>query len=301
MKPYRICVPVLGVVLALGAPSPAAQAWEASTQAKGWAKQDKDDSFTFYDPATRMLNTWMQDGGLMQSLSLAKLDGAPDRWVIDPRNNAWVAHGLTLTQFDRSGSKITSTKLPAEVGDVCWDTKGFVLSYRSPEPYLEKRDYKGSVIWSFGAKPPKENSDAPAPRNLRPVVMNDAGRVLMADGNALDLSILDGETGKKVAETQFLLPTGQAPPPLEGPAAERDPIVLWAGKGVTFAALKASQVPGVLRGSLQGRVLARLDVTNNHVEFLATSLDEGYKLVGILGSNALFVSPKGGLMQVQIH
>ncbi|HJW72773.1 MAG TPA: hypothetical protein VJ486_07925 [Geothrix sp.] len=301
MKPYRICVPVLGAVLALCAPSLAAQGWEASTQASGWAKQDKDDSFTFYVPATRTLNTWMQDGGLMQSIPLAKLEGAPNRWVIDPRNNAWVAHGLTLTQFDRNGGKITSTKLPAVVGDICWDTKGFVLSYRSPEPYLEKRDYKGNVMWSFGAKPPRENDETPAPRNVRPIVMNDAGHVLMADGSSLNLSILDGETGKKINETKFLLPLGQPPLPLEGPVTERDSIALWAGKGVTFAALKASQIPSLLRGSLQGRVLARLDLNTSQIEFLPTGLEDGFQLVGVLGSNALFVSPKGGLMQVQVH
>lgn len=300
VKPYRICVPALGVILALGVPSLQAQGWEASTQARGWAKQDKDDSFTFYDPARRMLNTWMQDGGLMQSLPLTKLDGVPTRWVMDPRNNVWVAHGLTLTQFDRSGNKITSAKLPAEVGDICWDTKGFVLSYRTPEPYLEKRDFKGGVIWTFGAKYTKDE-DTPAPRNLRPIVMNDAGHVLMADGNSLDLSILEGETGKKLAETRLVLSSGQPPLPLEGTAIERDSIALWAGKGVTFASIKATQIPSLLRGSLQGRVLARLDLNKSQIEFLATGLDDGYQLVGILGSNAVFVNPAGGLVQVQIH
>ena len=299
MKPFRICIPILGILLGLGVSSLAGQGWEASTQARGWAKQDKDDSFTFFDPAGRVLNTWMQDGGVLQNVSLAKLDGAPDRWVMDPRNNAWVAHGLVMTQYDRTGHSITSVKLPAEVGDLCWDTKGFVLSYRSSEPYLEKRDYKGSLLWAFGAKPAKE--DGPAPRNLRPVLMNEAGQVLVADGASLNLSLLDGDTGKKVGETAFALPTGQAMVPLEGSLLERDAIAAWAGKGVVFAALKATEVPPLLRGPLQGRVLARLDLVKKQVEFLPTGLDEAHQLIGVLGSNAVFVSPKGGLMQVQIR
>jgi hypothetical protein len=185
------------------------------------------------------------------------------------------------------------------VGDLCWDTKGFVLSYRSSEPYLEKRDYKGSLLWAFGAKPAKE--DGPAPRNLRPVLMNEAGQVLVADGASLNLSLLDGDTGKKIGETAFALPTGQAMVPLEGSLLERDAIAAWAGKGVVFAALKATEVPPLLRGPLQGRVLARLDLVKKQVEFLPTGLDEAHQLIGVLGSNAVFVSPKGGLMQVQIR
>ena len=299
MKRFRTCLPVLGVLLGLFATPLAAQGWEASTQARSWAKQDKDDSFTFFDPASRTLNTWMQDGGVIQSVSLAKLDDTPDRWVMDPRNNAWVAHKQVLTQYDRGGRSITSTKLPAEVGDVCWDTLGFVLSYRTAEPYLEKRDYKGGLLWTFGAKPSKV--DGPAPRNLRPVLMDATGHVLMADGASLNLSILDAETGKKLNETNFTLPSGQPTLPLEGSTLEREALVAWAGKGVVFAALKAAQIPPLLRGPLQGRVLARLDLGKNQAEFMPTGLDESYLFIGILGSNAVFVSPKGGLMQVQIR
>jgi hypothetical protein len=48
-------------------------------------------------------------------------------------------------------------------------------------------------------------------------------------------------------------------------------------------------------------VLARLDLVKKQVEFLPTGLDEAHQLIGVLGSNAVFVSPKGGLMQVQIR
>jgi len=275
-----------------------AQPWDAATQARSWAKQDKDDSFTFYDPAGRMLHTWMRDGGLMGSVPTAKLDEAPERWVMDPRNNAWICRGLNLTQVDRGGRIVVQFKLPAEVGDVCWDLKGLVLSYRTPEPYVEKRDFKGAVLWSFGAKPAK--ADGPAAQPRRPIVMDDAGNVLMADSNALNLALLDGGTGRKMTETRFLLGDGQPAPALEGNAMERGPLALWPGKGVVFAAVKALQVPAPLRESLQGLALARLDLAQSRLEFLPTGLDESHLLVGVLDGDAVFVNPKGGLMLVKV-
>ncbi len=275
-----------------------AQSWDAASQGRGWAKQDKDDSFTFYDPATRSLRTWMRDGGLMGTLPLTRLDDPPDRWTMDPRNNAWVAHGTTMTQFDRGGRSIVSIKLPAEVGDVCWDAKGFVLSYRAMEPYLEKRDFKGALLWSFGAKPAK--GDGPAPQNRRPIAIDDAGKVVMADGHSLNLSILDGETGRKVTETNLLLAGGQPAPALEGSAVDRGPMAIWPGKGVVFAAIKAAQIPSQLREAIQGLALVRLDLVQSRLEFLPTGLDESHYLIGVLDSEAVLVSPNGGLMLVKV-
>lgn len=275
-----------------------AQDWDGASRAASWAKQDKDDSFTFYDPSGRFLHTWTRDGGLMRSIPLAKLEAEPERWVVDPRNNAWVAHGATLTLVDPSGRIVNTVKLPADVGDVCWDARGFVISYRTVEPYLEKRGFKGTeVLWSFGAKPPKR--EGPGPVNRRPIVSDDSGNVLMADGNSLNLSVLDGATGRKVSETRLSV-GGAAAPALEGNAAERGPLALWFGQGVAFAAVKASQVPASLRGTTQGIALARLDLTRSQLEFLPTGLDEGHLLVGVLDSDAVFASPKGGLMLVRI-
>ena len=298
MKLFPISISLLCVFAWVSSTPGSAQTWDAAGRATSWAKQDKDDSFTFYDAPGRSLRTWMRDGGLMQSIPLAKLEGEPERWVVDPRSDAWVARGTTLTLVDRNGRIVTSAKLPAEVGDICWDAKGFVISYRTVEPYLEKRDFKGNgVLWSFGAKPPKR--EGPAPVNRRTIVADDSGHVLMADGNSLNLSILDGATGRKVSETR--LTAGGAPvPALEGNAAERGPLVLWPGKGVAFAAVKASQVPAALRGTLQGLALARLDLTRSQLEFLPTGLDESHLLIGVLDSDAVFANPKGGLMLVRI-
>ena len=300
MRNCRIRVSLLSLLLGLSAMILTAQPWDAATQARGWAKQDKDDSFTFYDPASKTLQTWMRDGGSLGSLSLARLDEVPVRWLLDPRNDAWVASGATMTLFDKTGHDLASLKLPAEVGDVCWDAKGFVISFRTSEPYLEKRDFKShALIWSFGAKPIR--GEGLAPQDRRPILMNDAGNVLMADGRSLNLSILDGNTGRKRSETSLNLPSGEPAPTLEGNASDRDPMALWPGKGVIFAAVKAAQVPASERGTLQGLVLARLDLAHSTLEFLATGLDETHILVGVLESDAVFANPRGGLLLVKVR
>jgi prepilin-type processing-associated H-X9-DG protein len=288
----------LSAMLGLSGLSLAAQSWDAATQARSWAKQDRDDSFTFFDPATRMLHTWLRDGGVLGSTPAGKSDEPPERWVMDPRNNAWVAHGTTITQIDKTGHVILNLRVPAEVGDICWDAKGFVLSFKALEPYLERRDFKGALLWSFGTKPAK--SDGPAPQNRRPVVMDDAGNVLMADGHALNLTILEGSSGRRLGQTNLLLGLGQPAPALEGYVVERGPLAVWPGRGVVFAAVQATQVPAPLRAALQGLALARLDLAQSRLEFLPTGLDESHILIGVLDSDAVFVNPRGGLMLVKV-
>ncbi len=298
MRNRCIRASILSAALGLSGLGLGAQSWDAATQARSWAKQDKDDSFTFFDAASRTLHTWMRDGGVMGSVPTGKSDEPPERWVMDPRNNAWIARGTSLVQVDKTGHTIVTFKLPAEVGDLCWDARGFVLSYKSATPYLEKRDFKGAVLWSFGTKPSRE--DGPAAQNRRPVVQDDAGNVLMADGNSLNLSILEGATGRKVGETTLLLGPAQPAPLLEGYTVERGPLAVWPGKGVVFAALRAAQIPAAHRGTLQGLALARIDFAQSRLEFLPTGLDETHILVGVLDSDAVFVNPRGGLMLVKI-
>ena len=298
MRHSCIRVSLLSALIGMTMPVLQAQAWDAASQARSWAKQDKDDSFTFFDPGARTLHTWMRDGGVLASVPTGKIDDSLDRWVMDPRGQAWVTHGTTLTLLDKTGRIVDNLKLPAEVGDLCWDAKGFMLSYRAFEPYLEKRDFKGALLWSFGAKPAK--GDGPAPRNRRPIVMDASGHVLLADGNSLNLSVLDSESGKKLSETNLTLPGGQPAPALEGSAVERGSLALWPGKGIVFAAVKATQVPEALRESMQGLVLGRIDYAQSKLEFLPTGLDEAHTLVGVLEADAIFVSPRGGLMLVRI-
>lgn len=298
MRNGRIRSTLLTALVCCSAVLLAAQSWDAAGQAHGWAKQDKDDSFTFFDPGSRSLFTWMRDGGVLGSVPLGKLEDPPDRWAMDPRNSAWVAHGTTLSQIDRTGRITTNFKLPAEAGDISWDPKGFTISFRTREPYLEKRDYKGSVLWSYGTKPNRE--DNPGGQYRRTMVVEDSGNLLMADGSSLNLTVIDGNTGRKLTETTLRLASGQPAPALEGVTIERGPLAIWPGKGVVFAAVKASQIPAAHRGDLQGLALARIEFAQSRLEFLPTGMDEGHLLVGVLDADAVFSSPKGGLMLVKI-
>ncbi|HEX4845851.1 MAG TPA: hypothetical protein VFV26_06490, partial [Geothrix sp.] len=170
MRSIPIRAPLLGAALCVIAMTGSAQSWDAAVNASSWAKQDRDDSFAFYDSAAKSLRIWIRDGGLLGTIPTGRLDGQPERWAIDPRGNAWVAHGTTLTYVDRTGRTMGSVKLPAEVGDLCWDAKGIILSYRTPEPYLEKRDFRSAdVLWSFGAKPVKHEGTLAHYR--RPIVL----------------------------------------------------------------------------------------------------------------------------------
>lgn len=275
-----------------------AQGWDAATQAQGWARQDKDDSFTFYDPAAKVLHTWMRDGGEIRTVPLGRLENPPSKWIIDPRGNAWVIDGTALAQVEPNGRVAKTIKLPAEVGSVSWDTRGFILSFKTQEPYLEKRRYAdGDTLWTFGAKP--GNKEALSSRNLHPLLMDDLDHILLGNGNDLNLSLINSDTGKKEGETSFKLGK-DAVPAFTGGSLDRGPLCLWSGKNVAFASMKATDLPAALRGTLQGQVLARIDLTSSTVEFLPTGLPDDHLLVGVLDGQAVLVNPKGGLLLVAV-
>jgi hypothetical protein len=48
-----------------------AQNWDAARHASGWAFQEADGSFLFFDPAARSLRTWMKGGGLLATLPVS--------------------------------------------------------------------------------------------------------------------------------------------------------------------------------------------------------------------------------------
>jgi hypothetical protein len=277
-----------------------AQGWDAATQAQGWARQDKDDSFTFYDPAAKMLHTWMRDGGEFREIPLATLDGPPAKWIIDPRGYAWVGTGTALVQVEPTGKIDRSIRRPAEVGSVCWDTKGFVLSFKAVNPYLEKRRYQdGDLIWTYGSKPGSKAAPT-APNSYYPLLMDDLDHILLGNGRDLNLVSIDGDTGKANGKRDFTFHGAPGPLLGSGSGVDRGPLCLWSGKNVAFASLEAADLPETLRGSLQGQVLARLDLATSTLAFLPTGLPADYQLVGVLDSNAVFVNPKGGLTLLSV-
>ena len=177
-SPFRALLTLTVVTAALPA---AAQSFDAPSQAKGWAHQDRDFSFTFYDPATRSLVTWDKGFGVMNTLSLAKLGVAPSMWLMDRYNNAWVIGGDTLYFVTKDGKVDRKEKLPAEVADVAWDSQsGFVLCYKTATPYLEMRDMKdGGVFWvAFPKGSSKVQTDLSRDRGWES--LNDAGWQLVS-------------------------------------------------------------------------------------------------------------------------
>jgi len=289
---------LLPCVLATCALGLRAQDWDAATQAQGWSRQDKDDSFTFYDPATKALHTWMQDGGDLRAIPLGRLKTPPAKWIMDPRGSAWILSGTSLTQVQTDGSLGRTLKLPAEVASVCWDTKGFILSYQTRDPYLEKRRYQdGDVVWTSGTKP--GSKDPVTDLDLHPLLMDDLDHILLGNERDLNLVLIGGDTGKQEGVRTFTFNGGPVPQFLQTNIS-RGPMCLWSGKNIAFASLQATNLPEAVRGTFQGQVLARLDLNNSTLSFLPTGLSDAFLLVGVLNGQAVFVNPKGGLMQVPV-
>lgn len=282
------------VLAALIASTLAAQGFDPLRSATGWAKLDKDGSATFYDAPGQSLRSWSREAGDLGSVSLARLEGAPEKWVVDSYGNAWVVSGGVLFNIEaRTGKVLNKEKLPGEVSDLAWDLKGFVLAYRGSEPYLEKREYRGgAVIWSYGSKP-RKGGTAFSHR----VAVTDDGQVLVTSGANLTLTTLDGAKGKVVGQTVFSF-NGIAAPDLILGEAERGPLVVWPGRNVALSAVGGRQVP---EAKMSGALLAKLDLSQSSVEFLPTGLSEDHLLVGVQEGQAVFIKPGGGLITVALR
>ncbi|MBK8726843.1 MAG: hypothetical protein IPL96_12560 [Holophagaceae bacterium] len=285
---------LLIAVAALTATALAGQDFDPVRSATGWARMDKDGSITFYDAGTLTLRTWSRDGGEMGKVSLGRLEATPEKWVLDIYGNAWIVAGGTLYLAEAKTGKVSSKeKLPAEVSDLAWDVKGFVIGYRGQEPYVEKRDYRnGSVTWSYGSKPKRGAVGGPTR-----VAVTDEGQVLLASGPGLPLTLLEGAKGKALGQTAFTF-NGLAAPDLIMGGTDRGPLVIWNGKAVAFAAINGRQVP---EAKMSGALVARLDMSQSTVEFLPTGLTEDHQLIGVHEGQAVYIKPTGGLTYVQVR
>lgn len=278
--------------VALAALPGRAQDMDPMAQATGWARADADGSFTFFDPGARKLITWMKDGNLLGHVDLSKLDGPPEFWSIDSYGNAWVVQGTSLIQVDKKGKLGSRVRLPAQVADLAWEPRGMVISYRTAEPYLEKRDYKsGAVAWSWGARPERGS----ATTSFRIAVTN-TNEVVVARGTSMAVDILDLQSGKQLRQATLSY-KGAAAPELDARAADRGPLAWWTGKGVALAAVPGSQAP---HARMNGLLLARIDYAGQAVDFLPTGLTEDHVFLGVVESEAAFAKPKGGLVFVPL-
>lgn len=274
------------------------QSHDPMLSAVGWAHADKDGSCTFFDAASRTLATWMKDLGHTGSLDISKLEATPEKWVLDPYGNAWIVSGPTLYRVDKNGKLGATLKLPGDVADLAWDTRGFILLYRGQETYLEKRDYnRGSLIWSAGKKPKGAEEGAPGAPLTQRMTISEDGNVLVASNGNLTLQSIDGAKGNPLGELRFNVAGGGAPRlVLDG--KDRGALAWWLGHGVLFAAVPATQIPSEKKSGL---LLARMDLGAGTVEFLPTGVSEDHKLLGILESEALLEKPGGGLVLVSVR
>lgn len=280
--------------LALPALVAHAQTWEPLKNATGWARFDKDGSCTFHNPAARKLVTVMRDGSYVSEIDLSKFEGVPEKWVLDPGGNAWVISGNQAQFIEKNGKLGSSTKLPGEVADLAWDPKGFVLSYRAPEAYVEKRDYRtGSTIWTYGSKPKKGE---PYPTSPHRVLVNDENQVVLASGNGLQLSLIDGNKGKMLGQAVFSL-NDQMPPAMDLAGRDRGAGVWWLNRGTAVTSYAPAQIPSL---GAKGLILVRQDFTTSTLTLIKTELAEGHLLIGASENEAILLNPKGGVVTVPL-
>jgi hypothetical protein len=277
------------LTLALSSTMVFAQSWDPIKKATGWARVDKDGSIAFYDPASKKIVSWMRDGGVVGEVDVSKLDQAPEKWVLDFSFNAWVVSGKNLTYVEKNGKNFT-IKLPYEVGDLTWDARGFYISYKTPEPFIEMRGYdSGSVVWYVRNRAMKDEG---APATMFRIAINEDKMLYQGSRNDLRLEQIDGSNGRSKAVLMF---NGGSTPTLALGFQDRGPMAWWLNKNTVVQAVPASQVPNL---KMTGTLLAVENLTTSTLDFVPTGLSEQHSFIGMLESEAVFIAPEGGLVFV---
>ena len=281
--------PIAVVTLVVSSVSVFAQSWDPVKQATGWARVDKDGSIAFYDPASRKIYSWMKEGGILGDVDVSKLGRAPEKWVVDFSFNAWVVSGRDLTYVAKNGKTYT-VKLPYEVGDLTWDAHGFYLSYKTPEPFVEMRNYdSGSVVWYIRNRAMKEEA---APNVLHRIAVNEEKTLFIASRNSLQVDAIDCTNGRIKGAATFSF-VGGLSPSLALDSQDRGTFAWWLNTNTAVSAVPASQLPALQQSGL---LLAVENLTSGNVELFATGLSEQHTFIGMLESDAVFIAPGGGLV-----
>lgn len=270
---------ILPLTLSLGA-------MDVPSQARGWMKMDITGTLVALDPAAVTLTPWGKELGASPELKLKGLPQFPDFWVPSGRGGMWVVCGTQLLSFQANGKQADTLRLPAPVGDMCWDANGFVLSYRTPEPYLERRAFKdGKVVWATGTLP---NGGGLAV-NRHYVAMDSEDRVLVTTDGAPECLILDGAKGSLLGRTRFRKGDQDGP---RLPIPQDQPTSLfWIPGQKAFA--RAADGAGL--GLAPGVTIVRYDMELQTMSFHPTPLAAGHTLLGIFDEEAFFVRPEGGI------
>ncbi len=271
-----------------------AQSWNPIQKASGWARVDKDGSIAFYDPTSKKISCWMRESGILGEVDVSKLEQVPEKWVVDYAFNVWVVSGRNLYYVEKTRTKF-AIKLPYEVGDLTWDAHGFYLSYKTPDPFIEMRDYdSGNVVWSIKNPAMKEEA---APVTLHRVVMNEDKILVIGSKDNLQLDLIDRSNGKVKGQVTFSF-QGKPAPNLTLGAQGRGAIAWWLNKNISITAVPASQLPALKQSGL---LLAMENLATSTVHFFPTGLSEQHTFIGIIESEAVFIAPAGGLVFIPIN
>ncbi len=280
-----------------------AVAWDAARLARGWARLDPTGGCAFYDEKSRALVCWMKDAGALERIDLSQLDFKPQFWVVDDAR-IWVAAGQRLVLLDPKGNVQRRLNLPGEVADMDRLPDGLVLSYRTLEPFVEKRDMRtGSVAWDFGQKPGKEND---ASKTLHRIICNEDRFVMLFRADQLNFTLLDGRKGKAMGQI-VLTYKDRLPPTLQGPNKAPGALVWAWGHNTAYYAVPASALPasvleaqGLPALDPKALVLVEMEVPNSRIRFVPTGCLDDFQLIGVHEGQALFTSPQGGLVTTSL-
>ena len=230
-------------------------------------------------------------------------EAVPERWGLDSYNRVWMVCDGRLAVLSKEGKPTFTLPLPGAVEDLAIGADGIFLLYRTPKPYLEKRDLKtGDVLWSFGDKAQvKESADQPLLVPLNRMALGVDGTVYIAEGASMALTLLDPAKGPKAPGQTFFTCQDALPARAVLGRVGRGPLLSWAGREVLFGVFAPSQVRSCGAPESKGLLLARFDLAKGTLDWLPTTLSEGHHLVGLLDTEAVFLAPGGGLAYAPIR
>lgn len=233
----------------------------------------------------------------------AVCEAVPERWVLDSYNRIWMVCEGRLAVLGRDGKPENILLLPAAVEDMAVGRDGILILYRTMKPFLEKRDLRtGAVLWSFGDKTQvKEAAAQPLLVPLNRMALGVDDTIYIAEGASMAFTVIDPVKGPKEPGQTFFTCQDTIPARAVLGRVGRGPLLSWAGKDVIFGVFTPSQVKSCGAPESKGLLLARFDLAKGTMEWLPTPLAEGHRLVGLLDTEAVFLTPNGGLAYAPIR